>query len=102
MAITSQAYRRFSLPVATAGLTVVEKVSRHWRYETDSAGDIVLALVILEVIWYSIQIIQWVVKKIRGKETRVAVKRYEWRSLERERVIKVRRKHAGRKLGEAA
>lgn len=87
--------KRFILPVATAGATAVEVIGHRYGYVDNGAGDLALALLILEVVWVCIQIGQWIFDKITGKKK--WVKRLEWRGRERERIVAYRpeqdRKH---------
>ena len=65
----------------------VEEISRQWRYASGGAGDIMLVLVAVEIVYYLVKTVIAVWKWIQGERRLVREERNEWRSKRRERVL---------------
>ena len=81
--------RGFAPPLALLALamTYVEEISRHWHQTTNGAGDIMLVLVAVEIVYYVVKTVVAVWKWIKGQRRLVREERNEWRSYTRERVV---------------
>lgn len=79
------------LHAASAGNVIVEEVGRRWGYVHDEKGDLLMALLIIEVVYYSIKLAQIVWKWWQGRKVAVREEKTVWRSYQRERVIETRR-----------